>query len=80
MTDFKLKENSGTIFKNNFKEAGDNKPDYRGTINVDGKEKEISLWVKEGAKGKYFSASIKEPYKKRETPQNEPKETNDLPF
>ena len=58
------KVNSGTIFKND-KKAAENQPDYRGKINVDGKEWEISLWVKEGQKaGKYFSAAIKEPWVK----------------
>lgn len=58
------KVNSGAIFKND-KKTADNQPDYRGKINVDGKEWEISLWVKEGQKaGKYFSAAIKEPWVK----------------
>lgn len=58
------KVNSGAIFKNDSKTA-ENQPDYRGKINVDGKEWEISLWVKEGQKaGKYFSAAIKEPWVK----------------
>ena len=56
------KINSGAIFKND-KKTADNQPDYRGKINVEGKEWEISLWVKEGQKaGKYFSAAIKEPW------------------
>ena len=43
------KVNSGAIFKND-KKTAENQPDYRGKINVDGKEWEISLWVKEGQK------------------------------
>ena len=64
------KVNSGAIFKNDRKTA-DNQPDYRGKINVDGKEWEISLWVKESQAGsKYFSAAIKEPWvKPEETPK-----------
>jgi uncharacterized protein (DUF736 family) len=58
------KQNSGAIFKND-KKTAENQPDYRGKINVDGREWEISLWVKEGQKaGKYFSAAIKEPWVK----------------
>lgn len=58
------KVNSGAIFKND-KKTTENQPDYRGKINVDGKEWEISLWVKEGQKaGKYFSVAIKEPWVK----------------
>jgi uncharacterized protein (DUF736 family) len=56
------KVNTGTIFKND-KKTADNQPDYRGKINVEGKELEISLWVKTAQSGvKYMSAAIKEPY------------------
>ena len=79
------KVNSGAIFKNEKK--SENHPDYRGTINVDGVEKEIALWVKQSAKGTtYFSVKISEPYKKAEQPIQatgkwiKPEETNDLPF
>ena len=69
--------NTAVIFKNNKKE-NEKHPDYRGTINVDGKELEISLWVKEGKAGKFFSGKIKEPYQKNpnnlEAMQNQLKE------
>ena len=56
------KSNTGTIFKND-KKTADNQPDYRGKINVEGKELEISLWVKTAQSGvKYMSAAIKEPW------------------
>jgi len=61
MADFKHKDNQGSIFKND-KKGNDKAPDYKGTINVAGKDFSISLWVKESAKGKFFSASIQEPY------------------
>ena len=83
MTDFKHKENSGSIFRND-KKVKETQPDYSGTINVQGKEWQISLWIKEGKKGKYFSAAIKEPYKKdSEKPSvtvSEKPDNNDLPF
>jgi hypothetical protein len=49
---------------------------------VDGVEKEISLWVKEGAKGKFFSVQISEPYVKPDQPaaDNTPPPDDDLPF
>jgi uncharacterized protein (DUF736 family) len=77
------KENTGAIFKNE-KKTTDNQPDYKGTINVDGKEKEIALWVAESKNGlKYFSVKVTEPFKTDAKPQ--PKEYNadnpsDLPF
>jgi hypothetical protein len=51
--------NSVVIFKNNKKEK-DTHPEYRGTVNVEGKEYEISLWVKDGKAGKFFSGKISE--------------------
>jgi len=57
------KLNSGAIFKNKHKSEGDNKPDYKGTIDVDGKPKEIALWLRTANSGiKYFSVKISEPY------------------
>ncbi len=85
MSDFKLNDNSGFIFKNDRK-TQETHPDYKGTINVDGVEKSISLWVKEGQKGKFFGAAISEPYKKEEQPAKEAvtetvkAEEDDLPF
>lgn len=55
------KTNTGAIFKNTNKKA-DNHPDYKGKVNVNGKEMEVALWVKQGKNGSYFSASFSEPY------------------
>ena len=65
------KQNTGAIFKNNNK-TKDTQPDYRGKVNVEGKELEISLWLKESKQGvKYFSASFQEPYVKPAAPISE---------
>jgi uncharacterized protein (DUF736 family) len=57
------KNNTGAIFKH--EKTADNQPDYRGKMTVDGKQWEISLWVRESQAGKkYMSAAIKEPYVK----------------
>jgi uncharacterized protein (DUF736 family) len=77
------KNNSGAIFKNN--KTKESQPDYRGTVKVNDKEMEISLWVKESAKGvKYFSASFQEPFVKPTTTEPNVKinniNENDLPF
>lgn len=75
------KLNAGAIFKND-KKTADNHPDYRGKINVDGVNKDISLWVKTSANGvKYFSASIKEEWVPNKTDIQAPVVDNDdLPF
>lgn len=75
--------NRGAIFKND-KKTNANHPDYRGKINVEGKDKEISLWVKESKDGKkFFSASISEPYVKPDKMSPLPDSLqgdDDLPF
>ena len=76
------KNNTGAIFKND-KKTNEKQPDYRGKVNVNGKEMEIALWLKESSKGtKYFSCSFSEPYVK-ETPKQvhtQIIEKDDLPF
>ena len=80
------RNNSGAIFKN--LNATGNQPSYRGKVNVNGKDMDISLWVKESKTGtKYFSASFQEPYVKAVTAtevanQNNTQDLidNDLPF
>lgn len=70
--------NTGAIFKNENKKA-ENHPDYKGKVNVNGREMEVALWLKTSAKGlKFFSVSFSEPYIKTNEPQinkNEPQNT-----
>ena len=81
------KLNTGAIFKND-KKASDKHPDYRGKINVDGKDKDISLWLNTSEKGtKYFSVKISEVWKPKEgaagttaNPVVTNATTDDLPF
>ena len=76
------KENSGAIFKNNYKKA-ETHPDYKGKMNVDGKEKEVALWVRETKTGdKYFSMAISEPYKPQPMAEEFQKKNDedDFPF
>lgn len=69
---YQNKENQGAIFKNT-KKQNEKHPDYRGTVNVEGKEFEIALWLKESQKGtKYFSVALSEPYQKPEGSTNRP--------
>ena len=79
------KNNSGAIFKNDKKQK-ETHPDYKGKINVEGKDFEVALWLKESAKGmKYFSVAISEPYVPEQQVQPERARSgdsvdDDLPF
>jgi uncharacterized protein (DUF736 family) len=79
---YETKNNSGSIFRN--ENATGNQPTYRGKVKVNNVEMDISLWVKESAKGtKYFSASFQEPFTKPTTTEPKVKINNienDLPF
>jgi uncharacterized protein (DUF736 family) len=51
--------NKGALFKNEDKQS-DRHADYRGTLNVDGKEFWLDAWIKTSKKGnKFMSLSIK---------------------
>ena len=77
------KLNTGAIFKNTNK-IKDTHPDYRGKVNVNGKEMEIALWVKQGKAGSFFSAAFSEPYVAPATMERKPisdaMDDSDLPF
>ena len=55
--------NSGIITRND-KQGNEKRPDYRGSINVDGRDYWISAWIKTGRDGtklagqKYMSLSV----------------------
>jgi uncharacterized protein (DUF736 family) len=84
--------NNGALFRND-KEGNDNRPDYKGPINVEGKEMQLSAWLKTSAKGvKYMSLQIEEKRQQNAPPtqQHEPAsrsadasdqgEGDDIPF
>lgn len=76
---YELKDGQGTIFKNN--KTSDNQPDYRGVIKTPkGEELEIALWVRDGTKGKYFSAKVQEPRRAEESQSESNEPEDDLPF
>lgn len=59
MTEFD-KTNRGVLFRNNRKEEGDKKPEYTGSLNVDGVEFFLDAWLKTSQNGaKFMSVSVK---------------------
>ena len=74
------KNNTGAIFKND-KKTAETQPDYKGKVNVNGKDMEVALWLKESKTGtKYFSATFQEPYVKPEARVVTDEQDDDLPF
>jgi uncharacterized protein (DUF736 family) len=78
--------NKGALFTNDQK-GNEKAPNYKGKLNVDGKEYEIAGWVRQGKSGSFLSLTVSEPYQKttitdapKQTTYNKPKETGDLPF
>jgi len=76
---YEHKNGNGSLFKN-VNKSSDNQPDYSGTIKLqDGTSQQIAAWVKEGAKGKFFSLKLSDPYVKNETVKVA-ETSDDLPF
>jgi uncharacterized protein (DUF736 family) len=78
--------NKGALFTNDQK-GNEKAPNYKGKLNVNGKEYEIAGWVRQGKSGSFLSLTVSEPYQKltitdapKQTTYNKPKETGDLPF
>ena len=70
------KPNTGIFFRNE-KKSAENQPDFKGKVNVNGKDMEVAVWLKKGQKGEYFTMKFQEPFKPQ--PQNKTFK-NDMPF
>jgi uncharacterized protein (DUF736 family) len=79
--------NRGALFKNDDKQS-DNHPDYKGSINVGGRDFWLSAWLKESKQGRmYMSLSVKPKEARQEAPQTQSRNMqpddefdSDLPF
>lgn len=56
---YEQRDNSGSLFKNERKEEGDNKPHMTGKAMIDGVMYFFDAWTKEGQKGRWQSVSFK---------------------
>ena len=65
MAEYEQKDQSFKLWKNEYKQEGDKKPDYTGNGLVGGEKKDFSLWINQDKNGKkYLSGQFKEAYKK----------------
>lgn len=81
--------NKGVLFQND-KDGNDQRPDYTGKLNVEGKEYRIAGWKRVGKSGKPFlSIAISEPQEQQSAQKpdtvvhdisDEPIDLNDIPF
>lgn len=75
--------NRGALYKND-KQGNEKRPDFTGKINVNGKDFDLSGWMKVSKSGnKYMSLSVREPFKKAAKPAApavEPFEDDGIPF
>ena len=56
---YEQRDNSGSLFRNEKKEDGDNKPNMTGKAMIDGVMYFFDAWTKEGQKGRWQSVSFK---------------------
>jgi uncharacterized protein (DUF736 family) len=59
MSDYERPEGAGALFRNEKKEHGSNQPDYTGVAKVDGRDRRLAAWLKEGKNGnRYMSLKV----------------------
>jgi hypothetical protein len=75
--------NTFVLFIND-KKGNEKAPDLKGKANINGIEKDMAVWIKQGKNGKFYSGKISEPMKKDNVFDNKPKtvfdDKTDLPF
>ena len=72
--------NTFVLFIND-KKSNEKAPDLKGKANINGIEKDMAVWIREGKNGKFYSGKISEPFKKdSELPPMPKAKSQDLPF
>jgi hypothetical protein len=66
---FEHKPGTFSLFKNEYKAEGDNKPTYKGSgKDLDGQEIEVAAWLRNGQSGEFMSCTFKRKEKKPAEP------------
>jgi hypothetical protein len=56
---FEQRDMTGTLFRN--ESTNEKAPSHKGKVVIAGVEYPIAAWIKEGAKGRFFSIKVEEP-------------------
>lgn len=85
MSDFEVRDGSGSLFRNERKEPDSKQPDYTGNGRINGAMVDISAWLKTSRGGKkYLSLSFKPPFERKTKPARAERhpatDDQDLPF
>jgi|TARA_Y100000310_G_scaffold2717_1_gene3504 uncharacterized protein (DUF736 family) len=72
--------NSGVLFANNYKEDGDSRPDFVGSLDVNGTEYRLAGWKNTSKAGKRYISVKVEDAKPKDEEDNSTKEKEELPF
>lgn len=68
---FEIREGQIFVFRNEDHDPERNNPTHRGSMMVNGEEYWVSLWVKEGQKGKFFAGQVQPKENRFETPSRQ---------
>lgn len=85
MSEYKQKNGTGTVWKNEKYENGGNQPYAKGTVlDLGGNEMDIALWIPKSEKIKGFNVTLQEKWNKKIADVSPSKginsDTDDLPF
>jgi|TARA_Y100001951_G_scaffold103790_1_gene113485 uncharacterized protein (DUF736 family) len=72
--------NSGVLFANNYKEDGDSRPDFVGSLDVNGTEYRLAGWKNTSKAGKRYISVKVEDAKPKDEEDDSKKEKEELPF
>ena len=72
--------NSGVLFANNYKEDGDSRPDFVGSLDVNGTEYRLAGWKNTSKAGKRYISVKVEDAKPKDEEDDSKKAKEELPF
>jgi uncharacterized protein (DUF736 family) len=65
---YQQKDGTGALFKND-KDGNEKRPDYKGTITINGEELDIAGWLRESKNGTKYMSLMAKPKQERAAPK-----------